>query len=270
LTVHGVASRWIKVARNAAQEAVWRGRVRRAVAATDELVTVSRSSVADIVDVFGVDGARVHVIPHGVDHVLYRPDLVDGAALRRLGVPVGPYLLYVGNIEPRKNLVELVAAVRGRGLPRLVVAGRPAWNAAESMRAIVASDRVTYLGFVSECDKVALLRGCVALVFPSLYEGFGLPVVEALATGVPVICSDRGSLADVAGPAWRLADTGRDAIRQGVGEALGDGRWLAQVVGDGPAWAARFTWERSVDRHRKVYAQAAAARAGGSGGVPWS
>ncbi|MDR2566795.1 MAG: glycosyltransferase family 4 protein [Bifidobacteriaceae bacterium] len=260
VTVHGVASRWVRVARTPAQEAVWRGRVRRAVATCDELITDSQSSAADVVAVFGADLAAIHVIPLGVDHGLYRPGPVDQDALARLGAPRGEYLLYVGNIEPRKNLVELVAAVSDPRLPPLVVAGRPAWNAAPSMEAILGSGRVTYVGFVSEADKVALTRGAAALVFPSLYEGFGLPVLEALACGTPVVCSDRGSLAEVAGPAWRLDGVDRAAIRDGLERALADSAWLAHVRSDGPAWAAGFSWRETTRAHLRVYEDALAVR----------
>lgn len=259
VTVHGVASRWVATARNPSQEAIWRARVRAAIAASDLVITVSESSAEDVGAVFGVERSRTRVIPHGIDHDRYRPGPPDARLPGRLGIPAGPYLLYLGNIEPRKNLLELVAAVEAApDLPRLVVAGRPAWNAGPSMAAIARASRTTHVGFVPSHAKVALMRGCAALVFPSLYEGFGFPVLEALACGAPVVCTSAGALAEFAGPSWRLAGPGRDEIRVGLRSALADAEWLRRCETEGPAWTARFDWGRSVLDHLDAYAQALA------------
>jgi len=252
VTVHGVASRWIKTARNTPQELIWRSRVSAALRFSDRVVTVSQSSADDIAEVFGVERSAISVIPHGI-------------TLERFGVAAplsqdideklpSEFILYLGNIEPRKNLIELISAVEGdESIPRLVIAGKPAWNFAATMEVINNSKRVLYLGFVTDSDRTALMKRCKAFVFPSLYEGFGFPVLEAMAAGAPVITTNRGSLKEVSGPAWILDETDRESIALGIGTALADDAWLKKAPWTGQEWAATFSWEESVRRHVDLY-----------------
>lgn len=255
VTVHGVASRWIDTARTASQERVWRARVRKAIESTDRVITVSKSSADDIEHVFGIAPDRITTINHGIDVPTFsEPQGVSPELARRLPTQ---FALYVGNIEPRKNLVELVNAFRLRELKSLsvplVIAGRPAWNASESMRAISDSDDVIYLGYVSDADRVALMQMCSVFVFPSLYEGFGFPVLEALAAGAVVTTSRRGSLAEVAGPSLEMASLDADGIADGITFALTDDEARSTCQSEGPMWAERFSWQESVDKHIAVY-----------------
>ncbi|CBH50039.1 glycosyltransferase family 4 protein [Prescottella equi] len=255
VTVHGVASKWVEGVRKPRAERVWRARVGAAIRRTDRTITVSESSADDIADVFGVDRESISVILHGIDCAKFiQPRTLSKEIAEK--VP-DEYLLYVGNIEPRKNLVELVESMsRGPladvGMP-LLIAGKPAWDAEESMAAITASDHVRYLGFVSEDDKIALMQRCTAFVFPSKYEGFGFPVLEAMAAGAPVITSQRGALLEVAGPAMVTADIDRDSIALAVAAALSDNEWLTNARKRGRAWASTFSWDKSVEAHVEVY-----------------
>ncbi len=255
VTVQGVASRWISTARTPAQEALWRYRVRRAIRSTSRVITGSQSSAADISEVFDVPRDDIVVIPHGIDSDTF-------AIPRELSAEIADrvpdeFLLYLGNIEPRKNLVQLIQALeidplRTHGLP-LVIAGRPAWNFEESMAAIAASPNVIYLGFVSAEDRAALLQRCTLFVFPSLYEGFGFPPLEAMAAGAPTAASHRGSLAEVAGPAYRIDDVDPNGIAVAVSGALSDSRWLDEAPSAGKAWVRQYSWESSADRHIRTY-----------------
>lgn len=255
ITVHGIASRWLDGVRNARQERVWRTRVRRAIACTDAVITVSESSADDISAVFGVDRTGIDVIPHGIDTDRFaRP--VELSAELAASVPE-QYLLYVGNIEPRKNLTALVDAmsrphIRALGLP-LVIAGKPAWNFGDAMGVIESSPDVIYLGFVSDDDRSALMQRCTLFVFPSRYEGFGFPVLEAMAAGAPVLTSHAGSLREVAGPSKILAGLDAEGIASGIADAVADSEWRASTVGTGRDWSSGFTWEASVDAHLAVY-----------------
>ncbi|QOT22792.1 glycosyltransferase family 1 protein [Paenarthrobacter sp. YJN-D] len=252
VTVHGVASRWISTARSSQQEFIWRARVGAAIRNCDHVITVSESSADDVSTVFKLDRALISVIPHGISQSMFahNEEYSDSIA----GLVPEEFLLYVGNIEPRKNLIELIQAVEtNRDLPRLVLAGKPAWNFSESMDAITKATRTIYLGFVSNEDRAALMSRCAAFVFPSLYEGFGFPVLEAMASGAPVITTDRGSLKEVAGPAWILQGTDRQAIGDGIVAALDDTAWRRDVREQGRSWASKFSWDESVSRHVAIY-----------------
>lgn len=255
VTVHGVASRWISTARTASQEFVWRQRVAAAIRNTSKIITVSESSADDVAEVFDVPRSDISVIHHGID-----TDIFQGPA--RLSSEAGSKLpkdfcLYVGNIEPRKNLISLIAAVDdlasdSEALP-LVIAGRPAWNYEETLKAIASSPNVIYLGFVSDEDRRALMQKCKLFVFPSLYEGFGFPILEAMAAGAPVLTTDKGSLAEVRGPARLIEDTTSDSIGGAIADAIRDAAWLETSGSRGQEWASTFSWNKSVAEHIKVY-----------------
>ncbi|MFF0817862.1 glycosyltransferase family 4 protein [Rhodococcus sp. NPDC003318] len=255
VTVHGVASKWVEGVRTRRAEAVWRHRVKAAIASTAKVITVSESSADDIAEVFGIARASIAVIPHGIESDKFAQACSLSPEVRAV-VPEN-YLLYVGNIEPRKNLIELVAAagsegVRKLGLP-LVIAGKAAWDADEAMSKIVASKNVIYVGFVSEDDKIALMQNCAAFVFPSKYEGFGFPVLEAMAAGAAVITTDRGALREVAGPAKIIPGLDADSITETIVDAVSDGSWMRDAAGRGRRWASTFAWEKSIDSHIGVY-----------------
>jgi len=255
VTVHGVASRWISTARTSSQEATWRARVRRAISSTDRVITVSKSSAEDIQDVFGLDADRITTIHHGIDVPLFSKRHTISADLSAR-LPQD-FALYVGNIEPRKNLVELVNAFDSPELASLdvplVIAGKPAWNSDESMRAITESRNVQYLGYVSDADRIALMQTCAVFVFPSLYEGFGFPVLEALAAGAVVTSSRAGSLAEVAGPTLEMHDLTAAGIAHDIAFALTDTQARSACLLDGAEWASRFNWNESVEQHIEVY-----------------
>jgi glycosyltransferase involved in cell wall biosynthesis len=200
----------------------------------DLVLVSSRATLADV-EAAGVPVDRLRHVPLGVS-----VGPADPAARRRFGLD-RPYLLFVGTLEPRKNLARLVAALDR--LPTdhvLAVAGLDGWGDA----APPGSARVRLLGFVTDAERDALYAGADAFVYPSLREGFGLPVAEAMAHGTPVVTSQGTSTEEVAGTAAVLVDPfDVDAIADGITRALAD---RDRLVAAGPRRAAELTWERTA------------------------
>jgi len=194
------------------------------------------------------------VIPHGVDQeTFYVAPSVEIDSVAEKHAVTRAFVLFVGNIEPRKNIGQLVRAIdllnhRGTDVELLVV-GKPAWKYEETLRMVAESPNSRHLGRLPDQEVRALMSGCAAFAFPSRYEGFGLPVLEALACGAPVACSRRGSLSEVAGSlACYADDLGPDAIAASLVEAMAlpRSKHRARAV----AHAATFSWEESARRHK--------------------
>ncbi|WP_257879834.1 glycosyltransferase family 4 protein [Kocuria flava] len=261
VTVHGIASRWTNVARSARQDAIWRYRVRRAISSTDALITVSHSSARDVAAEFNVPESSINVIPHGIDVDKFARPTILSTEATKWRLPKD-FVLYLGNIEPRKNVDNLVRAfqtkeLRALNIP-LVIAGKPAWNYSETMAEIERAQNVIHLGFVSDQDRVALMQQCSLFVFPSHYEGFGFPVLEAMAAGAVVACSQRGSLDEVAGPAIKMVDLTSGGLAQSILSALTDNNARQKCTKAGTDWARSFSWDKSVSAHIDVYRQVSA------------
>lgn len=249
----------------------WLARIDRTLETASRIIAVSDSTRRDLLELYPVEPDRVAVIPHGVDgrvfHAVSRED-VD-LVRRRFGI-AGPYLLSLGGIEPRKNLPNLVRAfalLPAELRPTLVLAGGSVeWNpeGRDALRHALselpgqAGERVVLTGYVGEREKVALLSGAEALVYPSLYEGFGLPVLEAMACGAPVVTSDVSALPEVAGEAALLVDP-RDptAIASAIERILREEDLRRDLVARGLARAARYTWEETARRTAALLHQAA-------------
>lgn len=222
----------------------------------DRVVTVSGSTRDDVLERTRITAEQVCVVPNGVD--LSRYALRDPAAARgaasRLGLDQ-PYLLYVARLEhPGKNhvtLLEAYARLRSAGLTHKLVLAGPRWNGAEAIDAAVArlglAEHVVFTGFVAGDDLPALYAGATAFVFPSLYEGFGIPLLEAMACGVPCCVANVSSLPEVAGDAALLFDPhDPGAIAAALHRLLDDDVLRARLRARGLKRCAEFTWERSA------------------------
>jgi len=235
--------------------------MRRAVATATRVLCVSATTAADLTERLGVPGDRVDVTPLGTD-LHPATDAQVAEVRRRLGLD-GPYLLGLGTVEPRKDLPTLVRAFAALAaeLPhRLVLAGLAGWGAGELEAAVAASgvaDRILVTGYVADADKAALLTGADVFAYPSRYEGFGLPVLEAMACGTPVVTTTGGSLPEVAGDAATLIDPGdEDALAAAVAKLATDPAARQDAAARGLARAATFTWKRCAELTATAYARA--------------
>ena len=233
----------------------WLGRMDESIRQATGIVVPSESTKRDLVDLYPVDPERVTVAHLGVDFERYRgiSEARVEAVRERFGLR-GPYFLFVGGIEPRKNLARLVEAfaVLPEDVSLAIAGGSVHWNpeGRKALRAALdalAPDvrrRVILTGYVTDEEKVALLHGALALAYPSRYEGFGLPVAEALACGTPVLTSNVSSLPEVTGDTAVLVDPDEpDAIAEGMRRLLEDQALREQLARAGPERAALFTWE---------------------------
>lgn len=227
----------------------------------------SEATRADLIRFYAIPPAAIRVVYPGVDPQLTRPAATDiKAALARYGMP-RPYLLYLGTLQPRKNLARLVQAFARSAeahAHHLVLAGRSGWLAQTMMDAIqtlpqAVQARIHLPGFVAEQDKAAILSGATALLYPSLYEGFGFPVLEAQRCGVPVLCANSSSLPEVAGQAALLVDPqDEDALTDGITRLATDAALRHRLVALGYTNVTRFDWATAAAATLSVLEEAAA------------
>lgn len=223
----------------------------------DHFLTISEFSKREIMDCMRIEADRITVIPMGADRSLYRADYSPGeveAVTAQYGLH-SPYFFYLGTLEPRKNISMLVQSYarlceRMPDAPLLVLAGRKGWQYNEIMGAARKNrieERVRFLGYVLDVDVPLLMRGARAFLFPSLYEGFGLPPLEAMSCGCPVMVSDTASLPEVVGEAGILVDP-RDeqAICNALYRLANDDALCATLSRKGLEQAEKFTWEKAA------------------------
>jgi glycosyltransferase involved in cell wall biosynthesis len=214
--------------------------VPRVLRAATRVLAVSEFTASELVDVLGIPREKIVVTPNAVDGV-FTP---EGPAAE------GEYALAVGTLEPRKNLARTIAATARAGV-ELRVAGARGWGGVE-----VLGDHVRWLGEISDEDLAAQYRGALSLVYPSLYEGFGIPVLEAMACGAAVVTSKGGATEEVAGGAAVLVDPHDvESIAAGLQEAIGS---RDELRARGMARARHFSWDETARRTLRVYDEAAA------------
>jgi len=208
------------------------------------LLTVSQATADDLRRLHGVDPARVHVVPLGGGEALACPPDPEAARARTAALGIDrPFVLHVGRVEPRKNQVAALRAVER--LPDLLLVSVGEVVDAGMGAALDASPRCRRLGRLPQSDVEALYACAEALLFPSLYEGFGLPVLEAMRRGVPVVTAAVSSLPEVGGEAALYVDDPRDeaGLAAAVETALADRERLRRL---GLERAGRFTWDRTA------------------------
>ena len=230
----------------------------RVLRRADGLIAISENTRKDAIDILGIPAERIEVIYPGVAEEFFHvtPDAVS-AAKRRYGLS-RPYLLFVGCIEPRKNVGRILDAYKtlrfSTGELELILAGPVGWNAGDLLQRSHQTPGVRLLGYVPETLLPGLARGAEILVYPSLYEGFGLPVAQALAAGVPVVTSNRSCLPEVAGGGALLIDPNSvEQLREAI-ETLMQSDSLRIRLGEaGRTRAEMYRWNLCAARSLRFF-----------------
>ena len=242
--------------------------VRRTARHAAHLIAPSEFTRRDLLATYGLSPERVSVVPLAAAE-MFRP-VEDPAEVervkRRYGI-AGDYVLAVGSIQPRKNLARLIEAYsllrRARGsvkLPQLVLVGKKAWLYGETLRGVEQrglADSVVITGYVSEADLPALYTGALCFAYPSVFEGFGLPPLEAMRCGTPVLTGDRTSLPEVVGDAALTADPyDAGSISDALARLVGDEALRADLSARGLRRARLFDWRDTARMTLEVYRKA--------------
>jgi glycosyltransferase involved in cell wall biosynthesis len=247
-------------------------RVTRIIASTArraaKIITISESAKADLMEVYQVPGERIAVTPLGVDmrfHPAPDPKLpllvLDRYRIRP------PFVLYVGNLQPRKNVTALIRAFSAlklrAGIPhRLVIAGRENWlyqDIYDAYERSPAREDIQFTGYVPDQDLVAFYQAAEVFVYPSLYEGFGLPLLEAMACGTPVIAAQTSSLPEVVGDAGFLVNPhDTEELAEVMRRVLLDPALRRQMRDQGLQRAAQYSWRRTAEATLAVYEEVGA------------
>ena len=237
--------------------------VPRSVARADHVLADSEATRQDLIALYGTPPEKISVLHAGVDS-RFQP-VTDPAALdavrTRYGIGPAPYVFSLGTVQPRKNYARLAEAFAQLGRPdlRLVIAGGKGWlddPLYAQIDALGLADRVIFTGFAADDDLPALYSAAEVFAFPSLYEGFGLPPLEAMACGTPVVSSASSSLPEVVGEAGLLVDpTDVGALAEALARVLDDAGLRAELVQKGRTQARRFTWERAARELHAHYAR---------------
>ncbi len=244
--------------------------VRHTARKAAQIIASSEYSRADIIETYGIKPERVSVTPlAAAEHFAPANQKEVERVCKHYGIE-GDYILGVGSVQPRKNLVRLIEAYadlrRTRThakLPKLVLVGKRGWLYKESFQAVAAhglADDVLWTGYAPEVDLPALYTGAQCFVYPSYFEGFGLPPLEAMRCGAPVIAGNRTSLPEVVGDAGLLVDPFNiDALAHAIAQVIDSDTLRAELRRKGLEQARKFSWQRTAQLTLKVYEQALAA-----------
>jgi glycosyltransferase involved in cell wall biosynthesis len=239
--------------------------IRRALRRADRIITVSYNSKRDLVDYFGIPPARIDVIYNGVA-APFRTD-IPRSERDRVATKYGlsrPYLLFLGGEKPHKNVRNVIRAFaearRERALPHALVLAGPMPSNRSRVDALIDAlelgTRVVRTGIVPDEDLPGLFAGADAFLYPTLYEGFGLPVIEAMACGVPVLTSSTSALQEIAGGYAYLVDPmDVDSIARGIVDLATDSARRAEFAALGARRALEFSWDRAAEQTLRVYSE---------------
>jgi glycosyltransferase involved in cell wall biosynthesis len=265
-TVHDLGFRYFPQAHTRRQVAYLRWSTGHNARRSRRVVVDSRATRDDLVRFYDTDPNKIDVIYPGIDPELApeRDPQKLADTQHRLGIHP-PYILYIGTLQPRKNLTRLIDAFAASQLPhQLVIAGKAGWLARSILDTAfnyqsLATNNILLPGFVADDDKAALISGAEALLYPSLHEGFGFPVLEGQVCGTPVMCADTSSLPEIAGDGALLVDPlDTDGMTAAIRRIVGDQALRQRLRQAGLDNVKRFTWEQTAARVMQALEAAAA------------
>lgn len=258
VTVHDLGFKRFPAAHPPAQRAYLDATTRFSQARADLIFADSQATAADLIRFYSTPVGKIRVIFPGVDAEALKTTAQAVEAVRAKYELPPRYFLFIGTLQPRKNIKGIVQAFQlwqrnGSGSETgLVLAGGKGWLFDDAW--LEGARRVHRPGYVSESDKAALLAGALALVFPSLYEGFGFPAVEAMIAGTPVIASNTSSLAEIVGEAGLQVDPlDHHAIASAMRRVSDDERLRRELIHKGYLRAKQFTWESAAEQALSVF-----------------
>lgn len=259
-TIHDLTWRLMPELHSAANVAMEEHFAVNVLRRADGLIAVSEATRADAVRLLGLPPEKVRVIHHGIARAFFATGPEDAARVRARYALTADYALFVGTVEPRKNLALLLDAWQAmpgsiRSAFDLVIAGPAGWRQPEVMARLNAAPKgVRYLGYVPEADLPGLFAGATVFVYPSLYEGFGFPVAQAMAAGAPVITSNVSALPEVAGGAAALVDPQSEAeLGKAMADLLTSPSTRVRMSELGRTNARRFSWEECARRSASFF-----------------
>lgn len=230
----------------------------------DAIITVSEFSKQELMKYLHIPEEKIYVMYNGVDFELYRPDYSEDQVreVRNKYHIEKDYFLYLGTIEPRKNLTRLLKAYgklakENPDVPQLVLAGGKGWLCDEiyaTAEQLQLGNKVLFTGYVGKSEGPVLMKGARAFLFPSIYEGFGMPAVEALACGTPVLAANAASLPEVLGEYAVYVDPlSVDDMTAGMKRILTDEVMIEKMKSIGPVYAKRYDWANSAKVASQIY-----------------
>lgn len=246
-------------------EYVSKARYLASIDRADAIVAVSESTKRDIINIYDVDASKITIIPPGIDLADYRREYSAKELERIRGKYHLPsqFLLFLGTIEPRKGIDKLIQAfdiIKGKSgyqQLKLVIAGGKGWKYDKIFELYENSrfkDDIVFTGYLDESDKIQIYKLAAAFVFPTLYEGFGMPVLEAMAAGTPTITSNNSSLPEVAGKGAVLIDReSTEELCDAIEKVLTDRMFRHDLIAEGLKQSEQYTWAGSARKFEELF-----------------
>ena len=233
----------------------------RSIRRADRIITVSESEKKNIVDFYKIPPEKVDCAYNGVDfsrfNKKYSPDEIKKINTK-YKIPDTKYILYIGTLQPRKNIPVVIESLKNLNIKLILAGNRKAHNfdprIDETIEKNNLAEKIIFPGWIDEEDKPALLQMAACFVFPSLYEGFGIPVIEAMATGAPVVCSDIPVLREIGQDAALFCEAkNSDKFAENISKILNDQPLRENLILSGTKIAQNFTWKKTAEKTLEAY-----------------